>query len=67
MISVYQSKMKRIITGSKIWIHEYGPETTNQSSKKRNKVVVFFDYRDVMHKPSSSFRQAKLRFPTNIN
>ncbi|XP_011631491.1 histone-lysine N-methyltransferase SETMAR-like [Pogonomyrmex barbatus] len=37
MISDYQGKMKRMITGDETWIYAYDPETTDQSSEYRAK------------------------------
>ena len=37
MLSEYQDKMKRIITGDETWIYAYDPETTDQSSEYRIK------------------------------
>lgn len=37
MLSDYQDKMKRIITGDETWVYAYDPETTDQSSEYRAK------------------------------
>ena len=37
MLSDYQDKLKRMITGDETWIYAYDPETTDQSSEYRAK------------------------------
>ena len=33
MLSAYQDKMERIITGDDTWVYAYDPETINQSNE----------------------------------
>ena len=35
MLSDYQDKIERIITGDETWVYAYDPETTDQSNEYR--------------------------------